>query len=177
MKIEELIANIDNAKREILTGIAGEAFIISNDVLSAVINRIQSRGVSASGDAFRPYSTNEVSVSYFAGRVLRADRFKQLQKKGTASYKEFRENQGLQTDYKDFTFSGQMFGQTGVSIRYSNGNAIATIQGQTPYAVNTYRSIYREQGYELLKLSKEELQLSESRFYTWMAKILNKYKL
>lgn len=72
------------------------------DAAGEVKNRIQQRGIKSDGTAMKPYSTKPL----YRPSGKRGEKEK---KKYPGGYKEFRESEGMQTNHRDLTLSGDMF--------------------------------------------------------------------
>lgn len=181
MKLKDKLIAAQLAIWEIQNGIAMHALIISNDTLSLLITRIQTTGVDASGKPFKGYSTAPLPFDYFEERILNKSNFNKAKKDsrdGLISYKDIRSKvEGLNVAFKDFTYSGQLFGQTGVAIILVGSNTYrAIIGGQTPYAVNIYEQL-RLTHPPILKLNKAELEYGVIALEKWVNSVLKKHKV
>lgn len=114
-RLQELTTSVVNDKRE-------EIYVRNgNALLASIKNRIQREGRDSSGSKMKPYST---TPRYFVkDQFVKKSAFKAIGKTGKRKfnsgksyeaiylkngYKEFREIQGRQTQYRDLTLSGDM---------------------------------------------------------------------
>ncbi len=117
----KLIAEEITARRE------DDSIQIADEVMKQVRNRVQEKKVDADGSAFGQYSQAKVPQWFFYGKSnndtaeadLRAgDWF--------VSYADFRELNNLDSGDINFTFSGDMWRNTGV-VQVQNGNESTTV--------------------------------------------------
>jgi hypothetical protein len=122
----KLIAEELNARRE------DDSIQIADEVIKQVRNRVQEKKVDADGSAFGQYSQAKLPQWFFYGKSNNDSAEADL-KAGDwfISYSEFRELNNLDSGDINFTFSGDMWGNTGV-IQVQNGaeSTTVTIGGQ-----------------------------------------------
>ena len=106
--------------------------------------RIQNEKVDANGNSFGQYSQALVPRWYLYNRSNSSGADQRVRKGSWfQSYRDLREANGLPTDNIDFTFSGEMLRNTGVTEIINNGNSTTVaIGGQTTQAK-------RKLGYQL----------------------------
>lgn len=107
------------------------------DLCAAIADRVINNGEKATGGKFSPYSTKEVPAFWYMGRSLNAQGEAKVKaaakKKEGVSYKEFREFNNRPTNFKNFSFSQEMWRGFGVKKVESNGGTYTlVIGGQTP---------------------------------------------
>lgn len=110
-----------------------ESLIIGKETVALVRLRVQNEGVDSNGQSFGGYSKAVVPQYYYYGRSL-SDGAEDKVKAGDwfLSYEEFREDNNLRTDIKDFTFSGEMWRNAGVTdIQSDQYKTDVTLGGQT----------------------------------------------
>jgi hypothetical protein len=147
------------------------------DGTALIKRRVQSSGEKADGGQFSKYSTIDVPVFFFKGRGRTGGdtAYNKLKKKGNfASYQDFREASGLQTKFKDFTFSGRMMNAikpvvsestktlTVIEINGTNPDSRQKIEWQTAQAGN------------FLIPSKKELSIITENFVNEYVDVLKK---
>jgi len=91
-----------------------------------IIDRVQQQGKKADGSSFGKYSEAVVPYWFFKGKGTKSNAHKiGLKRHGYFfSYKDFREINGRQTKFKDFTFTGEMFRDIETNIQVKNGDII-----------------------------------------------------
>jgi len=93
--------------------------VAASDLAALVANRVITTGEDSDGAKFSPYSTNKNRAAAYIGksRNQAAERkIKALQRAGTAiSYTTFRELNNLQTDFKKYEFTSEMWKKFGVT--------------------------------------------------------------
>jgi hypothetical protein len=164
MNVDEFIVNVNNLINGISQRLPSTMQVIGSDAIAVIKTRIQQRGESADGSRFPGYSTKEVPSFFFEGkgkRKLKKDSFGEtiLQQNDFLSYKQWREENGLQTDYVDMTFTGEMMrslkiieqGNTpdGYAVKIAGG----TEEGDQKFDWNSKR--YGD----VLRVSKEEEEI------------------
>lgn len=109
-QVQRLLQDARASQREINARIAKTA-------LSLVRDRVINTGIDANGNSFGKYSTNELPGFWFVGKGLSkgadtklASELKKQRKAGNKrpgiSYEKWRDMNNLQTDHKDFKFTG-----------------------------------------------------------------------
>ena len=94
------------------------AYAAALDGLALIKTRVIKTGVNAEGSKFRDYS-DTVLPGFFA-----KSRTGKKPNKGPASYKDIRESAGLQTDHRDFKFTGRMWANIHPLITAIRGNSL-----------------------------------------------------
>jgi len=127
----KLVVETLNANR------AQEAVIIATEATLLARRRIQIDKKNAEGSKFGDYSQAVVPQTYFYKRALSQgaiDRMKN-QYPYFISYKDAREANNLPTDAIDFTYSGEMLRNTGVtSVQQQEATVTVNVGGQTDEA-------------------------------------------
>lgn len=119
---------------------------------SLIQDRIQERGIPG-----RQYSTNKLPSFFFEGRGLNA-KGRKVAKEGI-SYKEFRQNNGLQTDHVDFTFSGRMFGGTRLlRVQVAGTSFVAQVGGTDRETDEKLGYLLKQFGNDVFDPTPEEQQ-------------------
>lgn len=119
-----------NASRE------EESVLIGQELTAQIRNRVQNQKLNADGSPFGQYSTAKVPQWFFYNKALSLGADKKL-KTGPwfTSYAEFRDNNNLNTGDINFTFSGLMWKNTGVTeVKTEGQQTTVTIGGQTDRA-------------------------------------------
>ena len=116
--ITTLRASLQKAKSEIQSALISDGNVIGADTAALIEDRIVSKGEKAEGGKFSPYSTKPVAAFRYFGRSRNAGgeaavRKAAKEKKGV-SYKDFRQFNGLNTSFKNFQFTGEMWQGMGV---------------------------------------------------------------
>lgn len=160
MSLLDLVARIELIKQELESTREEESVRIANDMFSVTRLRIQQEREDSTGSKFGNYSVALVPRWYGEAKALSAGA-KQRIRGGDyfQSYKDFREADGLQTEALDFTRTGQMFQQSGVTeIENTTNTTIVKIGGQTEYAKRIL-GYHNERFGNILQPNEEEVQL------------------
>lgn len=140
MTVEQFITNVNELKKYLVDDFNKDIMIVvSNDMVSGIKERVQKTGMLHDG-TIRQYSRH--------GFLFRADQFLQKsaipKSKGggvpvevflKGGYEEFRRIQGLQTEHKDYNYTGDMWRNTGV-LKEKTDSKFVYIGGKTPMAQN-----------------------------------------
>ena len=165
MDIQNLSKGIQKAKAEIRSSLIGEGNVIGADTAALIEYRIVSKGEKAEGGKYSPYSTKPVAAFRYFGRSRNAGgeaavKRAAKEKKGV-SYKDFRQFNGLNTSFKNFQFSGEMFqgmGVVGVKMLSSSVLEIE-IGGKNERSNLLFKAHSERENSELTAPSQKELQI------------------
>lgn len=119
MNIDEFIDKITDLGEQISSKLPDITQAAALDATATIKNRIIQNGISADGVKFKGYSEKEVPSFFFfssSNKKLKKDEFGEniLEQNDFLSYKKWREENGLQTDHVDLTFTGDMFRNLGI---------------------------------------------------------------
>ena len=131
------------------------------DLCADIADRVINRGDKATGGKFSPYSTNKVPAFWYAGRSLNASGEAKVKaaakKKEGVSYKEFREFNNRPTNFKNFSFSQEMWRGFGVKkVEENGGTYTLVIGGQTPESEEKIGWMSGQEGGSIIAPNKEE---------------------
>lgn len=157
-----------NASRE------EESVLIGHELAAQVRTRVQTQKVNAEGQPFGNYSTAKVPQWFFYNKALNGGSLNRI-KKGPwfISYEEFRTLNGRPVDAVNFSFSGDMWENTGVTEVQSDGDAaIVKIGGQTSRAANIQEWQAPRYG-NILEANEEEINRVKIAHEN---RIINKFK-
>lgn len=152
-KLRGLVTTID-ATRE------AESIQIASELRALVRNRVQNDRTDANGNSYGGYSEAVVPQHYYYGRSL-SEGAEDKVKEGEwlLSYEDFREANNLQTEAKDFTFSGDMWRNTGViDVRNTNASTAVTYGGQTTRSAELISYHSEREGLSIIAASEQEVQ-------------------
>ena len=152
-KLRNLATTI-NATRE------AESIQIASELRALVRNRVQNDKTDANGTSFGGYSQKVVPQYYYYGRSL-SEGAEDKVKEGEwlLSYEDFREDNNLQVEAKDFTFSGDMWRNTGViDVRNTDASTAVTYGGQTTRAAELIGYHSEREGLSIIAASEQETQ-------------------
>lgn len=147
-----LINEINNTREE-------ESVIIAQELAATVRDRVQNDKEDAQGASFGTYSTAVVPQWYFYNRALSGGALDRI-KAGAwfQSYEDARAANNLPIDAVNFTFSGDMFRQIGVTnIENVGFSTSVSYGGQTEYAKNILEYQAPKYG-NIIQFSDEEKQ-------------------
>ncbi len=136
MTTAQLKQGIQRARQELETALQTEGAKIGLDVAALVENRIVSKGEKRDGSKFSPYSNKPVPAYLYFGRSRNAGGEARTRKaakdKQGISYRQFREFNGLNTNIKNFQFTGEMWQGFGVkSVRFIRRGVVEIVIGGT----------------------------------------------
>ena len=169
MKIK-LMADEMNATRE------EEAILIGKETVALIRNRVQNEKVDADGSPFGQYSQAKVPQWFFYGKSLSLGADKELHTgEWFVSYEEFRYMNNLNTGDINFTFSGDMWKNTGVTeVESSDGSTTVYLGGQTDRAAQIYE--WQEPRYgRILEPNEEEIEFVNEAHLERINGIIQKY--
>jgi len=176
MSLKNFSNSIALIVQELNASRAEEAVIIASEAMALVRNRVQNERKDKDGSSFGQYSQALVPQWYFYGRSNSQGAEDKI-KKGSwfQSYADLREANGLNSTDIDFTFTGEMFSNTGVT-NVSEQGATVTVEvgGQTDTAAE--KLSYQEPRYgNILALSDSEKTLIFEAYQERLVNIINKY--
>jgi len=168
-RIKILVDDINASREE-------ESVLIGQELRTLVRTRVQNDKVNADGSAFGQYSQALVPQWYFYGKSL-SDTAEQTIKNGDwfQSYGDFREANNMDSGDINFTFSGDMWRNTGVvNIENTGDSCSVEIGGQTPRAQNILE--WQEPRYgNILEASEEEKRFVEEAHLERIQNKINRY--
>ncbi len=178
--ITTLRASLQKAKSEIVYSLISEGNVIGADTAALIEDRIVSKGEKAEGGKYSPYSTKPVAAFRYFGRSRNAGgeaavKRAAKEKKGV-SYKDFRQFNGLNTSFKNFQFSGEMwqgFGVRGVKLLSSTVVEIE-IGGKNSRSNLLFKAHSERENSELTAPSQKELQIISETISERIVKILKR---
>jgi len=152
VKFRELAQLIDDTREE-------ESIIIANDLAALMRNRVQNDKVDETGASYGQYSQAVVPKYYYYGKSLNQAGEEQVNNGDYfLSYETFREYNGQPTDAKNYTFSGEMWRDTGVVlVENSNTRTDVVIGGQTSRAAELLEYNSTRDNINLLAPSEQEI--------------------
>ena len=167
-----LVANELQANRE------AESVQIGREAMALVRRRIHNDKVDAQGNSFGKYSQALVPKQFFYGKSLSAAADNKVRNRGyRMSYEEFREDNNLETDAKDYTFSGEMLRNTGVSDVQNTANTTTVSIGGTTSRSKELIGYHTERDGNILQLSEEEIKFVVDAHRERVIKVINKNML
>ncbi len=164
-----LVANELQANRE------AESVQIGREAMALVRLRVQNDKENAQGTSFGGYSQAVVPKQFFYGKSLSAAADRKVRSRtGRMSYEEFREDNNLETDAKDFTFSGEMWRDTGVSEVNNTADTTTVIIGGTSERSRLLLGYNTERDGDILELSESEIDFVVDAHRERVLKVINK---
>jgi len=163
MTLDELMTNIDTLKKYLVEDFNKDIMLLAaNDMAADVKDRVQKTGELTDGSK-RKYSTR--------GFVFKTKDF--LQKSAIpktkgggvpievflkGGYEEFRRIQGLQTAYKDYNYTGEMWRNT-KALKEKTDSKFVYIGGTTPMAQNKINLNSKRDGQPITMPNPEEIEI------------------
>lgn len=156
--MKEYIKYIGQTKREFKTTVedsVGNAYKeVLPKVILAIIKRVHGEGIKTDGTRFKPYSTKGWSYTraQFADKsAFKPTKGNKMQLPG--GYKQLRSIQGLQTQYKDLSYTGELE-DSGLTFRTTKNTATIYVNGTRNKRV--VGALTRQEG-EFYTLNNEEM--------------------
>lgn len=176
MNLKELSTRLSGLISEMIETREEESVIIANDTAALVRNRVQNDKEDADGDTFGQYSEAVVPRWMLYGKSL-SDGAEQKVRGGDwfQSYTDLREANNLPTDSINFTFSGDLMRNIGVSsINNTNYTTTATIGGLTTRAMEILSYQFERHG-NIIAISEDEARLIKEAHEERVNNLINKY--
>ena len=172
--------NLTNALKGLATELINnreqDSIVIASDTMALVRLRVQTDKEDADGLEFGQYSEAVVPQWMLYGKSL-SDGAESKIKDGEwfQSYSDLREANNLETDAIDFTFSGDMWRNTGITNVQNTGfSTTVNLGGQTDRASDIIG--YQEERYgNIIAISDEEEQLVVEAHEERISNLINKY--
>ena len=166
----KLIAEEITARRE------DDSIQIADEVMKQVRNRVQEKKIDADGSAFGQYSQALVPQWFFYGKS-NTDTAEADLRAGDwfVSYADFRELNNLDSGDINFTFSGDMWRNTGV-VQVQNGNesTTVTIGGQDARSQDILA--WQEPRYgNIIEASEQEIEFATEAHRERIFGIINRF--
>jgi hypothetical protein len=177
LELTNLIRGFEQAETEIRRQLERESVKAANDLARLVTNRVVQRGEDEKGAPFTPYSTKKVGAFRFFGKsrsALGEQKVRTASKKGKLlSYKDFRELNNLNTDRKNFEFTGEMWRKVGINSTKTIGDVVTvTIGGTTTASALKLEENTKLEGKNILNPKKTELNTIAQNLEAWMNQVL-----
>jgi len=173
-QMTSLLTNFNTEAAKALLSVAMNGVVYTKE-------RVQEKGVKTDGTSFKGYSVNPLPL-YFHEKQATSSQMTRLKqnkkyKKDGLSYLDFRRETGKQVGFKDLTFSGDMWRQTGIVQETSqSGNIQIVVGGLTEEAKQKHAWMTRQQG-DYLNLTDQELNLQKQDLQEEIDSIVKKYLL
>lgn len=173
-QLTNLVRNFDTEAAEVLLSVAMNSVVY-------VRERVQEKGLKSDRTAFKGYSVNPLPLHWFEKQATptQMSRLKKnpKYKKDGLSYFDFRQETGKQVGYKDLTFSGEMWRETGIVQRNNiSGKFEIVVGGLTEEAKQKHGWMTNQQG-QYLNPTDDELNLQVTDLKEGIDDIVKKYLL
>jgi hypothetical protein len=178
MNIEELRAFLGEKAAIIERNVEQQSIIAANDLAQQIKLRVTNSGKDAQGGAFTPYSTTQMPSFFYFGKSRNASAEQRVQRssKKTLSYKDFRTLNGLETNKKNFEFTGDMWRNFGVvDTKYSNGIVSVTIGGTSDDAANKIAWLSAQEKNNIVEPNATEVQGFQDHLEDWIRVVLTDF--
>lgn len=170
------VRQIDALKARILAELPAQAKIAGTDLAALIKNRVVQTGKNADGQAFSPYSEKQVPAYLYYGKS-RSQQAEQrvrakAKKREGVSYREFRNLNNLNTDIKNFEFTGEMW--RGVEVQETKQGAVSVIviAGGSQAVRDKLRYATEAERINILKPAKEEIKVITDNLGNWMTGVI-----
>jgi len=175
MDLTEFIQRLKLVANELQANREAESVQIGREAMALVRLRVQNDKENAQGASFGGYSTTKLPKYFFTGKSMSAAAEAKVKKRGAKmSYEEFREDNNLETDAKDFTFSGEMWRDTGVSEVNNTADTTTVIIGGTSERSRLLLGYNTERDGDILELSESEIDFVVDAHRERVLKVINK---
>ncbi len=165
----ELANKVQESQRKAALASAG-------NVLVLIKERVIGSGENSDGGKFKDYSDTDLPSFFIKSRIGSDKLQKKVEKKigKKASYKDIREQAGLQTEHRDFRFTGDMWKKIRPKIiEIKNGNVSVVINADTPFEQQKVEWNIKRSG-NFLEPSKQELEKTKEYYNDYFTQELIK---
>jgi hypothetical protein len=179
MTLSELQQKIQRVRAILSNEMEREALRVGADIAAVVEDRVVRTGRDYQGRPFSPYSNRPVPAFFFAGRSRNAAGERRVQsamkKRQGVSYRQFRQFNGLNTDKKNFEFTGEMWQGFGVkSVRQTRpGIFEVTIGGKNSRTESLLGYHEAREGVDITEPSQQELNQIQAAIQARIAKLID----
>ena len=163
MRIQDFEKSVSNLE-DIMSGQELERIVsvTMSDLCADIANRVIETGKGGDNRLFRPYSNVKYPAFWYFGRSRNASgeaRVRSTAKSGKAlSYRDFRVYNGLPVNFKNFSFTNEMWRGFGVKSTNRRGPVIiSTIGGKTPVSNERIDNMSRNEGRSIIQPTRAEL--------------------
>jgi len=140
---------MDKVITNIQQGIADEMAIVVLDLIALVEARVKNQGKNVDGAYFKPYAKKTV---------------------------EIRGEAGLQTSFKDFTFTNTMWRDLDLlETRIDGGNVVNEVGFRTVRSSKIYDDNCEREKRQIIEPNKDELELIGDSVLEWIGEKLDNY--
>ena len=172
-QFDELLSYVDAGLQDVATAVYG------TDLVALVTNRVVQRGETFNGSRFKPYSRRTVAAWRFWGKSRNQsaeNKVRAISREGGAlSYAEFRGLNNLNTDKKNFEFTGQMWRQFGiVKISVNDGRFKVLIAGTSKDAQQKIDENTEREGVSIIEASQDEREVATEGLRSWLDQASNR---
>ena len=180
MNLDELRQGIRKAQDQIISALQSEGATAGADAAALIENRIVSKGERNDGQKFSPYSTKPVAAFRYYGRSRNAAGEAAVKRaakeKRGVSYSDFRRLNGLNTNVKNFQFTGEMFQGFGVkSVQVVSFGVVEVVIGGKNSRSNLLLDAHsKRENSELTEPSKTEIDQITKAIQERIKRIVNK---
>lgn len=178
--LDKEILALKNVVVEIERSISGKAAqILGNDIVALITTRVVQTGKDEKGQFFTPYSTRPMQARKLKGksRTTKAERAVTAlaQKGGSISYSDFRKLNNLETNFKNFEFTGEMFRQFGVTeFSGADGDFMVVLDGKTGESQRKLKRLFKLEGKSVVLASDQEINLLDRLLTNYIDDLLQK---
>ncbi len=146
-------------------GHAKAALASAGDGIALIKDRVISTGENSEGTQFKDYSDVELPTLFIKSRTGSDRLKKKIEKKvSKISYADLREAEGLQTDHRDFKFTGRMWANIRPTItEVKDGTITVSINAVDTEEQKKVKWNFEESG-NFLNTNKEEIRIMTESF-------------
>lgn len=173
MALNDTIRRMERIQR-LLSGQASDQMaILGADICADVANRVINKGETATGGKFSAYSQRKVPAFWYFGRSVNSggeSRIRAAAKKRIGvSYADFRRFNSRQAEFKNFSFTNQMWRGFGVlSVRFDGRAYEVTIGGKTKLSKDRIAWMSGQEKRSIIEPSKKEIEAAKRRFIKYV---------
>lgn len=137
-----------------------ESVQIANEGIALVRRRVQNDKENADGSYFGSYSETKVPKWFFKGKSLSGGAETKVQNGAYfISYAEFRDANNLESQEIDFTFSGDMWRNTGVTEVVENESETEVMLGGQTSRAKELHGYHAEKFGSLIVMNEDEIKM------------------
>lgn len=179
MKLDDFIKRINETQNAIQREAERKVLEAGADLAALVINRVIQTGKDSNGNQFTPYSNVPVPAFFYfnrsrTGSAESAIRAK-AKKRESVSYSDFRRINNLNTNIKNFEFTGAMWRSfRPLSVQVTGGVYRVTIGVSNATEAQKLEWLSEQEGKSIVKPTADELDLVKDNITRWVNSVLNK---
>ena len=176
--IEDFILKLRRVVEELNVNRESESVQVGSELMAQVRLRVQNDKEDSQGNSFGAYSTTLVPKFFFYNKSMSGAAEKKVRSRPSLmSYEDLRADNNLETDSKDFTFSGEMWRNTGVTEVKNTTQSTSVSIGGTSSRSERLIGLNSERDGNIIEPNEQEIQNAVEAHTERVLKVINKYLL